>query len=80
MFLQFFEGMITLFLFGWEAWPWMMQFCILIIFPMLQCCNGVTFSKLYGHLLYVCIILETAHHRTTFGIFCNITHRLYLKK
>ena len=25
----------------------------------------------YG--LYVCIILETAHHRTTFGIFCNIT-------
>ena len=25
----------------------------------------------YG--LYVYIILETAHHRTTFGIFCNIT-------
>ena len=25
----------------------------------------------YG--LYVCIILETVHHRTTFGIFCNIT-------
>ena len=25
----------------------------------------------YG--LYVCIILETAHHRTTFRIFCNIT-------
>ena len=25
----------------------------------------------YG--LYVCIILETAHHRTNFGIFCNIT-------
>ena len=25
----------------------------------------------YG--LYVCIILETAHHRTTFGMFCNIT-------
>ena len=25
----------------------------------------------YG--LYVCIILEMAHHRTTFGIFCNIT-------
>ena len=25
----------------------------------------------YG--LYVCIILETAHHRTTFGICCNIT-------
>ena len=27
----------------------------------------------YG--LYVCIILETAHHRTTFGIFCNITQK-----
>ena len=26
----------------------------------------------YG--LYVCIILETAHHRTTFGRFCNITY------
>ena len=25
----------------------------------------------YG--LYVYIILETTHHRTTFGIFCNIT-------
>ena len=25
----------------------------------------------YG--LYVCIILETALHRTTLGIFCNIT-------
>ena len=25
----------------------------------------------YG--LYVWIILEIAHHRTTFGIFCNIT-------
>ena len=25
----------------------------------------------YG--LYVCIILEAAHHRTTFGICCNIT-------
>ena len=25
----------------------------------------------YG--LYLCIILETAHHRITFGIFCNIT-------
>ena len=27
----------------------------------------------YG--LYVCIILETAHHRTTFGIFCDITQK-----
>ena len=25
--------------------------------------------------LYVCIILETAHHWTTFGIFCNITQK-----
>ena len=25
----------------------------------------------YG--LYVCTVLETAHHRTTFRIFCNIT-------
>ena len=28
----------------------------------------------YG--LYVCINLETAHHRTTFGIFCNITQKI----
>ena len=28
----------------------------------------------YG--LYVCIILETAHHRTTFGICCNITQHI----
>ena len=27
----------------------------------------------YG--LYVHIILETSHHRTTFGIFCNITQK-----
>ena len=27
----------------------------------------------YG--LYVSIILETAHHRATFGIFCNITQK-----
>ena len=27
----------------------------------------------YG--LYVCIILETAHHRTTFKIFCNFTQK-----
>ena len=27
----------------------------------------------YG--LYLCIILETAHHRDTFGIFCNITQK-----
>ena len=27
----------------------------------------------YG--LYVCIILETAHHKTTLGIFCNITQK-----
>ena len=37
------------------------------------CCNGVTLFKLYRHGLYICIILETAHHRTTFGISCNIT-------
>ena len=40
-----------------------------------SCCNGVTLSKLYRHGLYVCIILETAHHRTTFGIFSHITHK-----
>ena len=28
-----------------------------------------------SYRLYVCIILETAHHRTTFGIFFNITQR-----
>ena len=27
----------------------------------------------YG--LYIYIILETAHHRTTFRIFCNITQK-----
>ena len=27
----------------------------------------------YG--LYICIILETAHNRTTLGIFCNITQK-----
>ena len=26
-----------------------------------------------SYRLYVCIILETAYHRTTIGIFCNIT-------
>ena len=26
-----------------------------------------------GYGLYLCINLETAHHRNTFGIFCNIT-------
>ena len=41
---------------------------------MLECCNGVTLCKfLRAYGLYVCIILETAYHRTTFGIFCNIT-------
>ena len=25
----------------------------------------------YG--LYVCIVLETAHHRTNYRVFCNIT-------
>ena len=42
---------------------------------MLRCCNGVTLCKLYRHGQYVCIILETAHHRTTFGIFCNFTQK-----
>ena len=27
----------------------------------------------YG--LYVCIVLETTHHRTTFEIFCNIPQK-----
>ena len=27
----------------------------------------------YG--LYVCIIFVTAHHKTTLGIFCNITQK-----
>ena len=42
---------------------------------MLQCCYCVTLCKLYRHVLYVCIILETAHHRTTFGIICNFTQK-----
>ena len=40
-----------------------------------QCCNGVTLCKLYRHGLYVCNILETVHHRTTFRIFCNFTQK-----
>ena len=42
---------------------------------MLLFCNGETLCKFYKHGLYVCIILETAHHRTTFGIFCNFTQK-----
>ena len=30
--------------------------------------------------LYICIILETAHHRTTFGIFCNFTQKTIPEK
>ena len=30
--------------------------------------------------LYICSILETAHDRTTFGIFCTLLKILYLKK
>ena len=51
----------------------MVQFCIFNYFS--QCYNGVTSCKLYRHGLYVCIILETAHHRTTFRIFCNFTQK-----
>ena len=42
---------------------------------MLSYCNGVTFCRLYRHGLYACIILETAHHRTTFGIFYNFIQK-----
>ena len=29
-----------------------------------------------SYRLHICIILKTAHHRTTFGIFCNITQNI----
>ena len=40
--------------------------------------NGMYMYRLYIQMflsygLYICNILETTHHRTTFGIFCNIT-------
>ena len=35
---------------------------------------------LYRQRLYVCIIWETAHHRTTFGIFCNFTQKTIPEK
>ena len=38
-----------------------------------QCYNVLTLCTLYRHGLYVCIILETAYHRTNFRIFCNFT-------
>ena len=41
--------------------------------------------RMYIHMalsygLYVCIILKTAHHRTTFGIFCNFTQKTILEE
>ena len=46
--------------------------------------NGTGYEAVHSDVssygIYVCIILETAHHRATFGIFCNITQRLHLKK
>ena len=37
---------------------------------------GLYIQVFLSYGLYVCIILETAHHRTTFGIFCNITQNM----
>ena len=54
---------------------WLKTPCILIF----GCSdsNGTGFeavhSDVFSYGLYVCIILETASHRTTFRIFCNIT-------
>ena len=28
-----------------------------------------------SYWLYICIIMVTAHHKTTLGIFCNITQK-----
>ena len=75
MFLQFFECIMTLFyLVGKYALGWC-SFVFELFFTMLLGCNGVTLCMLYRHGLYVCIILETPHHRTTSWIFCNITHK-----
>ena len=43
-----------------------------MLIPMAQVLR--LYSQMFlSYGLYVCIILETAHHRITFGIFCNIT-------
>ena len=63
----------------WPYFTWLESVCldsaVLYFNYFSQCYNGVTLCKLYRHGLYVCIILETAHHRTTFRIFCNITQK-----
>ena len=45
-----------------------------MLIPMAQILRlYIQIFQSYG--LYVSIILETAHHRATFGIFCNITQK-----
>ena len=34
----------------WKVCTWMVQFCILIIYHSIICCNGVTSYKLYRHV------------------------------
>ena len=66
---------LTVFWPGWNAENGLiLHICRLLdmLIPMAQV------SRLYIQMfltyeIYVCIILETAHHRATFGIFCNIT-------
>ena len=43
-----------------------------VLIPMAQVLRLCT-QMFVSSGLYVCITLETTHHRTTFGIFCNIT-------
>ena len=46
--------------------------------------NGTGFGAIHSdglrYGLHVCIILEAAHHRTTFRIFCNVTQKTTLKE
>ena len=46
-----------------------------VLIPMAQVLRlSIQIFLSYG--LYVCIILETAHHRTTFRIFCNFAQKM----
>ena len=45
-----------------------------VLIPMAQVLR-LYIQMFLSYGLYVCIILETAHHRTTFRIFCNITQK-----
>ena len=47
--------------------------------PMAQVL-GLYIQMFLSYGLHVCIILETAHQRTTFGMFCKITQKTTLEE